>query len=110
MHEQDERAVSCLRPHLQSHLRVALTDIVNENKPMVGLNIAQIMFEVSRRMARGSSAWVELALRLMRLLAELGLQENLDTLVKIILSDAYSDAELCSQILHLKRILEKYQL
>ena len=84
---------------------VALTDCVIENKAMKGLNIAQIMFEVSRRMARGSSAQVELALRMMRLQAELGLHQNLDTLVKIILSDAYSDDELCSQILQLKKIL-----
>ena len=85
--------------------QVALTDCVIENKAMKGLNIAQIMFEVSRRMARGSSAQVELALRMMRLQAELGLHQNLDALVKIILSDAYSDVELCSQILQLKKIL-----
>ena len=44
-------------------------------------------------------------LRMMRLQAELGLHQNLDALVKIILSDAHSDVELCSLILQLKKIL-----
>ena len=36
--------------------QVALTDCVIHNKTMEGLNIAQIMFKVSRRMARGFTA------------------------------------------------------
>jgi hypothetical protein len=42
---------------------------------------------------------------MMRLQAELELHQNLDAVVKVILSDVYSDVELCSEIMQLKKKL-----
>ena len=89
--------------------QTALTDYIIENKLEEGLGIGYVMLEVCGRMARGSVAQVELVLRMMRLQAELGLKKDMERLAKRGLSDAHSDAELCSKIFQFRRLLKHKQ-
>ena len=82
-----------------STCQVALTDCILQNRLRQGLEFAQILLSVSRRLAKGSPAQVELVIRMMRLLAELGMKEELDEVVQNGLVDAYTSTELCTDIL-----------
>ena len=88
-----------------STCQMAITDCILQNRLKEGLEFAQIMFEVSRRLVRRSPAQVELVLRMMRLQAELRLKEDLEELVEKGLSDAHGDVLLCSQILLYKKLI-----
>merc|ERR1719347_374179 len=82
-----------------STCQMALTDCILQNRLRQGLEFAQILLSVSRRLAKGSAAQVELVIRMMRLQAELGLKEELDEVVQSGLIDAYTSTELCTDIL-----------
>jgi len=79
--------------------QMAITDCILQNRLTEALEFAQIILGVSRKMARGSSAQVELVIRMMRLLAELGSKKELDDLVQSGLVDVYSETDLCTEIL-----------
>ena len=58
--------------------QLALTDCLVQNKLKQGLEIAHTLFEVCRRLARGTHAQVGLVLRMMKIQAELGLKKEID--------------------------------
>jgi len=79
--------------------QVAVTDCILQNRLQEALEFADILLGVTRRLAKGSTAQVDLIIRMMRLQAEIGSKESLDQLVQSGLVDAYTNTVHCTQIL-----------
>ena len=81
---------------------LAITDSIRQNRLHQALEFGNIVLAVVRRFAPGSSAQLELMMRLMRIQAELGRREELDKLVQTGLVDLYTNTQHCTQILTLR--------
>ena len=81
---------------------LAITDSIMQNRLHQALEFGNIVLSVVRRLAPGSSAQLELMMRLMRIQAELGKLEDLDRMVQAGLVDLYTSTEHCTQILRLR--------